>query len=600
MTRGLKNTLSKLTAAVLLVVMLPFCAVDAAAASVRDVWAVDWSAPAQGEYIGWLGNGSSDFSVDAKNYYKDSRYSIKITNKDYNVSYVEKTFDVEPKTTYRFSAMVKYSGYKLDPQFKGSKSGGCIGQAFTYNVSNFVTSEKWTKAVYEFTTGNETEYKLSLQNGIFNGDCKGTVWFSDVKLEKVELTNDWKVLAVTFKNIDVKVKDKSTGKTITYKDSVSNNDIKAIKSMLNNLKTSIPQLSGNKMGIKSIKHVALNNTITEDDIAVYEYGGDNRIGSMKGYRLDESSSGLSKILDEVIGDDTYNQIIVFAPFGEFAGGWGGLCGSYGSAVFTQINIYEGVTDYYRKGYFPESTIIHELLHTLAYRSEQMTSKEVPYLHYATDYGYEFDSKEWFSAQMQSTINGNQGIDPSVYKVPSGKYTLISDDMTTGTGITQSSSFLISLSNLKVSEMPDRTYNGKAQKPDVTITDGKYTLKRGTDYVINYSNNKSVGKATATVTGKGIYTGKINVDFKIMPKSPTVKVTKSGDKLKVSWSKVTGASKYSVWLSKDGKNFEKIAELDKDKLSTTVKYSSKHTYQFAITAYIPEAEGYTPYVYTDAI
>ena len=88
MTGLFKKIALKLTAAALVIVMAPFCAVDAAAASLRDVWSVDHSSTVFEECTGWIGNGSSVFSVDTKNFYKDSRYSIKITNKDYNVSYV--------------------------------------------------------------------------------------------------------------------------------------------------------------------------------------------------------------------------------------------------------------------------------------------------------------------------------------------------------------------------------------------------------------------------------------------------------------------------------------------------------------------------------
>ena len=42
------------------------------------------------------------------------------------------------------------------------------------------------------------------------------------------------------------------------------------------------------------------------------------------------------------------------------------------------------------------------------------------------------------------------------------------------------------------------------------------MKNGTDYTVKYSNNKKVGTATVTITGKGSYGGIITKTFKINP------------------------------------------------------------------------------------
>ena len=65
------------------------------------------------------------------------------------------------------------------------------------------------------------------------------------------------------------------------------------------------------------------------------------------------------------------------------------------------------------------------------------------------------------------------------------------------------------------------YTGKALKPKPTVTmkiDGKtVTLKSGTDYTVTYRNNKNVGTATVTITGKGNFTGTITLSFNIVKK-----------------------------------------------------------------------------------
>ena len=58
------------------------------------------------------------------------------------------------------------------------------------------------------------------------------------------------------------------------------------------------------------------------------------------------------------------------------------------------------------------------------------------------------------------------------------------------------------------------YDGKAQKPAVTVKYGSKALKAGTDYTVSYQNNINVGTAKVTVTGKGSYKGTVNKTFRI--------------------------------------------------------------------------------------
>ncbi|MBQ1389938.1 MAG: hypothetical protein IIY78_09985, partial [Clostridia bacterium] len=58
------------------------------------------------------------------------------------------------------------------------------------------------------------------------------------------------------------------------------------------------------------------------------------------------------------------------------------------------------------------------------------------------------------------------------------------------------------------------YDGNAKKPDVTVTNGSQTLKKGTDYTVSYSNNINIGTASVSVTGIGDYSGVKTVNFNI--------------------------------------------------------------------------------------
>ena len=73
-----------------------------------------------------------------------------------------------------------------------------------------------------------------------------------------------------------------------------------------------------------------------------------------------------------------------------------------------------------------------------------------------------------------------------------------------------------VSTVKIT-VPSVTYNGKAQKPTVTVKYNNYTFKNGTDYTLSYKNNTKIGTATVIVTGKGKLSGTKSVTFKINAK-----------------------------------------------------------------------------------
>ncbi len=72
-----------------------------------------------------------------------------------------------------------------------------------------------------------------------------------------------------------------------------------------------------------------------------------------------------------------------------------------------------------------------------------------------------------------------------------------------------------ISKLTVSEPESCTYNGKANKPAVTVSDGRIEL---TNYTLSYKNNVNAGEGSVTVTCKGNYTGSVTKTFKIKPRS----------------------------------------------------------------------------------
>ena len=132
------------------------------------------------------------------------------------------------------------------------------------------------------------------------------------------------------------------------------------------------------------------------------------------------------------------------------------------------------------------------------------------------------------------------------------------------------------------------YNGKTQKPKVKVTYKGKTLS-SRYYTVVYKNNKNIGTATVTVTGKGNYkkcSGKAT--FKIVLKKSTLSSLKAGKKTAtVSWKTITGSTGYQIQYS-TSKNFSKskiVKVTGAGKKTVTLKkLTSKKTYYVRVRAY----------------
>ena len=88
------------------------------------------------------------------------------------------------------------------------------------------------------------------------------------------------------------------------------------------------------------------------------------------------------------------------------------------------------------------------------------------------------------------------------------------------------------------------------------------------------------KAVTVVNGKAIVSGYSNVKsiFTSLAK-PTVKITTASGKPKLTWGKVTGADKYYVYRSTDGKTFKHFATTTKlSYTNTSAKKGTKYYYK----------------------
>lgn len=70
------------------------------------------------------------------------------------------------------------------------------------------------------------------------------------------------------------------------------------------------------------------------------------------------------------------------------------------------------------------------------------------------------------------------------------------------------------------------YDGKAKRPEPTVTLAGKKLQKNIDYIVTYINNKNIGSASIVITGKGRYSGKIKQNYTIsLPKNRVITVSK---------------------------------------------------------------------------
>ncbi len=85
----------------------------------------------------------------------------------------------------------------------------------------------------------------------------------------------------------------------------------------------------------------------------------------------------------------------------------------------------------------------------------------------------------------------------------------------------------SVGSLSIDPIPFVTYNGTAQRPEVTVRNNAGVVLPNTDYTVAYSNNINAGTdATVIVMGTNGYTGTFVTQFTILPKEITLTSTVS--------------------------------------------------------------------------
>ena len=106
--------------------------------------------------------------------------------------------------------------------------------------------------------------------------------------------------------------------------------------------------------------------------------------------------------------------------------------------------------------------------------------------------------------------------------------------------------LISLKKCAVTGIKDAVYTGKAIQPAPVVKYNGKKLAKGTDYTVRYSNNKAIGTATVTITGKGRCAESVKKTFRINPRAVALSsLTPGARQLTVKWRKGTGVTGYEL-------------------------------------------------------
>lgn len=141
-----------------------------------------------------------------------------------------------------------------------------------------------------------------------------------------------------------------------------------------------------------------------------------------------------------------------------------------------------------------------------------------------------------------------------------------------------------ISATKVTVSSKVAYTGKTVKAKVIVKDGSKKLD-SKSYKVSYKNNKKIGKATVTITGKGNYAGTIKKTFKIVPAKASIKTVKNSAKktATVKFKTVKGAKAYKVaYKVKGAKKWSTVTT--KKTTAKLAKLKKGKTYQVKVAAY----------------
>lgn len=362
---------------------------------------------------------TSEFKRDNETKYSKTA-SYKITSNTKNDATIYKKVKVEKNKPYKVTCMVKTEN--ITPENEKSGVGAQISIIGTTEKSTAITgTQDWQKIEMIFNSKNREEVDIGFRLGGYLGECTGTAWFSDFTFEEgtSNQNNNWKFACFIFENTDVKIEGKNV------KLSMTDTDISDIKNTMQRFRTTIQELSENKMTAD------YDTYIVKEPITNLSY--DQEFG----YYV--AAEDIENSIKEIVKENEYDHIFVVIRLGDEEhkndiqiNDWIGL-GSmdYYGIGYSNIRLPNSSKSYTYKynakiNTFPEEVFMHEFLHSLERTAEEY-GYTIPALHDYEKYGYKSQKltglKEWYKNYMNQNIkttNGYIGLPEKVFTLKPAK------------------------------------------------------------------------------------------------------------------------------------------------------------------------------------
>ena len=347
----------------------------------------------------------------------DSYASYKIESPVYNDAMFYTKVNVKPNTPYKVTCKVKTKGIEAE---NGSHGGGAqIAIEGTTERSKIVsgTQKDWQEITFYFDSKTREEVNISFRLGGYDCLCKGTAWFSDLKMEEgtPDTGSVWNMACFIFYQTDVTINQKR------YQFQIDEEEAKLMKSDMERFKNTCAQYSQGKMSVR-YQIIPIETPITS-----ISYDEENA------YYVNPTD--VENLIQPYIEKNQYDHIFAVVKLGDLTkhseipvNDWIGLGGmEYQNIGFSNIRLPNDKNSYmyrYDTGVnqFPEEVFLHEFLHTLE-KNATDNGYQVPALHDHAKYGYQSELyislANWYRDYMQKRISDNGtyiGLDPKVYTI----------------------------------------------------------------------------------------------------------------------------------------------------------------------------------------
>ena len=223
--------------------------------------------------------------------------SYKIESQNFNDAIFYKKIKVKQNTPYKLTCMVKTENVINE---SGKNNGGA--QISIYDTTecseSIIGTNDWQQLEFIFDSKNREEIEIGFRLGGNETKTKGTVWFSDFKLEQgiKDNSNNWNVACFIIKNVDVNIENQNV------KLNMGIEDIQDMKENMERFKIAAEELSNKKMTV---------------DYDIYEI--DEPVESVTyseefAYYLDPSD--VQEIIKEYLKKEEYDYIFVAVRLGD--------------------------------------------------------------------------------------------------------------------------------------------------------------------------------------------------------------------------------------------------------------------------------------------